>query len=409
MNGGRSEYAPHIVVRMANRLARPLTGLVELNPDALMERAMRRTGLCDFGDPSFREPLAVLLRAYAGEARLTPLGRLAARLNVLRLLEHRLWFEEYRKRHPEIGAQPIQRPLFIISLSRAGTTLLHRLLAQDPANRTPLSWELMQPIPPPEGATYETDPRIAASERELRLFERFLAPNLRSVHELGARLPEECLMIMAYSFRSFQFPSMNYVPTYQQWMEANDLGPGYAYHRRVLQHLQWHHAAERWVLKAPAHIFGIEHIIATYPDAGIIHMHRDPLEVAASLTSLTVAIYAAFSHDIDARVVGRDLVESLHAGLERYFRARDADPARERRFLDVDYRDLTADPVGTVRRIYDFFEVELSAEAEARMRRFLASNPKGKHGEHRYSLEEFGIDRAVEARRFRPYCERFGV
>ena len=145
------------------------------------------------------------------------------------------------------------------------------------------------------------------------------------MHEVGARLPEECLMIMACSFRSFQFPSMNYVPSYQDWMEDHDLLPGYAYHRRVLQHLQWRHPCERWVLKAPAHIFGIDEIFATYPDAGIVHMHRDPLEVAASLTSLTVAIYAAFSAGIDPHAVGRELVESLHSGLERYFRARDRD------------------------------------------------------------------------------------
>src|SRR5262249_45542644 len=151
----------------------------------------------------------VLLQAYDREAHLTFAGRMAARVNLLRLLEQRLWFERYRQQHPDLAAQPIRRPLFIISLSRAGTTLLHRLLAQDPANRTPLSWELMQPIPPPERASYETDPRIASADRELRLFERFLAPNLRSVHELGARLPEECLMIMAPSFRSFQFPSMH--------------------------------------------------------------------------------------------------------------------------------------------------------------------------------------------------------
>jgi len=400
---------PAAVVRAANRAARPLARFVRLDAEDLLTRAARRTGLSDFGDDSFRAPLAVLLDAYEREARLTVAGRVAVRANTLRLLEQRLWVEEYRKRHPDIAAQPIRQPLFIISLSRAGTTLLHHLLAQDPAHRTPLSWELMQPIPPPERATYATDPRIAQAERDLRLFERFLAPNIRAVHELGARLPEECLMIMAGSFRSFQFPSMNYVPSYQQWMEANDLGPGYAYHRRVLQHLQWKHRGERWVLKAPAHIFGIEHIFATYPDAGIIHMHRDPLEVAASLTSLTLAIYAAFSEDIDPQRVGRELVESLHAGLERYFRARDGDPNRRDRFLDLDYRDLARDPLATVRRIYDFFAIPFSAEAEHGMRRFLAENPKGKHGEHRYSLAQFGIDREVEARRFRGYCERFGV
>ena len=402
------EHAPPALIRLANRMARPLSALLTLDADQLSERAARRTGLNDFGDDAFREPLRVLLHAYDTEARLTFAGRMAARVNTLRLLEQRLWFEEYRKRQPDIGAQHIRAPLFIISLARAGTTLLHRLLAQDPANRTPLSWELMLPIPPPERETYATDPRIAKADRELQMFERFLAPNLRAVHELGARLPEECLMAMAFSFRSFQFPSMHYVPSYQQWMEAHDLGPAYAYHRRVLQHLQSRHPCERWVLKAPAHIFGIAPIFATYPDAGIIHLHRNPLEVAASLTSLTVAIYAAFSEGVDPRVVGRELVESLHSGLARYARERTA-VARPERFVDIRYADLVRDPLGQVRGIYERFGIPLSDEAAARMRDYLAQNPQGKHGVHRYSLAQFDIDADSEARRFRPYCEQFGV
>jgi hypothetical protein len=402
-------HAPHPLVRAVNRMAGPGRRLVRFDAEALLAEARKRTGLHDFGGDDFREPLDVLLRSYDEEAGLTFVGRTAARMNTLRLLEQRLWFEEYRRRHPEIAAQEIRRPLVIVSLARAGTTILHRLLACDPANRTPLSWELMFPVPPPERATYEHDPRIARAERELRMFERWLAPGLRAVHEVGARLPEECLMIMAYSFRSFQFPSMNWVPSYQRWMEANDILPGYAYHRRVLQHLQWRCPGERWILKAPAHIFGIDEIFATYPDAGIVHMHRDPLDVVASLTSLTSAIYAAFSDRVDSHAVGREMVETLLIGLDRYFAARDREPGRNERFMDIDFRELAADHMGTVRRIYARFDMQLSDEADRRMRSFLAANQRGKHGEHRYSLAQFGIDRDVEARRFQVYRERFGV
>lgn len=402
-------HVPHPLVRLANRAGRSLQPMVRLDADELIERATRRSRLDDFGEGEFRQPLEVLLRSYDEEAQLTLTGRLAVRMNVLRLLEQRLQLEDHRKRNPGVAAQEIRSPLFIISLSRAGTTLLHRLLAQDPGTRTALTWELMFPMPPPQAATYECDPRIARADRELRMFDRFLAPHLGSMHEVGARLPEECLMIMAGSFRSFQFPSMNYVPSYQQWMESNDLLPGYAYHRRVLQHLQSRHPGDRWVLKAPAHIFGIDEIFATYPDARIVHMHRDPLDVAASLSSLTVAIFSAFAESVDRRAVGRDLVESLHSGLERYFRARDRDAARQRQFLDIDYRELTGDPLGSVRRLYDFFEIPLADTVLDGMQKFLAANPKGKLGEHRYALEDFGIDRAVESRRFQYYCERFGI
>ncbi len=401
-------YRPHPVVRVANRLARPIETLVRFDADDLLEAAARRTRLYDFGDASFREPLEILLRCYDGEARLTPIGRMAARIDVLRLLETRLWVEEWRKRYPEVGTQPIERPIFIVSLARAGTTLLHRLLAVDPANRTPLSWELMFPFPPPERETYWTDRRIAKAESQLQVFQRWLSPNIRAIHELGAQLPEECLILMAPSFRSFQFPSMFYLPTYQRWLESNDLAPGYAYHRRMLEHLQWRCRGERWILKAPAHMFGIDQIFATYPDAGIIHMHRDPVEVTASLASLTMAVYGAFSDDVDPRVVGRELADSLHSGLERYLRARDGGAPPER-FLDLDYHELMADPLGTVERIYAHFGMALSTEAEALMERYLAEHPKDKHGRHEYSIARYGLDRGEEARHYRGYAERFGL
>jgi hypothetical protein len=129
--------------------------------------------------------------------------------------------------------------------------------------------------------------------------------------------------------------------------------------------------------------------------------------VAASPTSLTVAIYAAFSEGIDSASRARS-VETLHSGLERYIRERDA-VDQPQRFLDLRYRELTADPIGTVRRVYDFFAIPLSAEAEARMRRYMSQNPQAKHGVHSYSLAQFGIDRDTENERFRPYRERFGV
>jgi len=401
-------YRPHPVVRLANRLVPRRSRLVRLDVSELLASATRRTGLHDFGDDDFLEPLQVLLQGCKTEADLTFVGRLAAHRNVLRLLEQRLWFEEYRKRYPEIATQSIRQPLFIISLARSGTTLLHRLLAQDPENRTPLSWELMFPIPPPERATYETDERIARAERELRLFTLFLAPKLRLVHEVDARLPEECLMIMAFSFRSFQFTSMYNLPSYQEWMEQHDLGPAYAYHRRVLQTLQWRCGGARWILKAPSHIFGIDEIFATYPDAGIIHIHRDPLEVSASLASLTAAIYSAFSRRVDLQQIARDLVECFHRGIERYFQARDREPGRPKRFLDIDYRDFTVNPMRTVHRIYSYFGISLSEEAAIRMREFLSKNPQGKYGHHRYSLAQFGIDGELETR-FQPYRDRFGV
>jgi hypothetical protein len=123
--------------------------LAQLNADQLLEAARQRTGLDDFGAIPVREPLQLLLHSCAHEARLTAVGRLAVAQDAVQLLSTRLALEEDWKRRPGIAAKAIVRPLFTVGLPRTGTSLLQGLLAQDPAHRTPLTWEVMYPSPPP--------------------------------------------------------------------------------------------------------------------------------------------------------------------------------------------------------------------------------------------------------------------
>src|SRR5206468_1677155 len=150
-----------------------------------------------FGDPAFREPLERLLASIEAEARPTLIGRIAARHDLSGMLVNRLRIEHDRRQHPEIGDEEIRRPLVLTGLPRTGSTFLHGLLAQDPANRTPRHWELRSPSPPPERATYTTDPRIARAARDIRWFTR-LAPRFPAIHPVGAELPEECVVVMTH-------------------------------------------------------------------------------------------------------------------------------------------------------------------------------------------------------------------
>jgi Sulfotransferase family len=382
--------------------------LVRLEAELFCEEARQRTGLDDFGDPRFREPLARLIADFDGDAQLSLLGRIAARQDVIRLLANRLRMEWDRKRHPEIAFQPVRGPLFVTGLPRTGTTLLHGLLAQDPSHRAPLSWEMMFPSPPPERIHHHHDPRIAAAERQLRWFHR-LNPGFRRIHELAARLPEECLIITSHAFLSFQFQTSHHVPAYQAWLETQNLVPAYEAHRRFLQNLQWRWRGERWVLKAPAHLFGIRALLDVYPDAGVILTHRDPLEVVGSLASLTTALRSTFSDDVDPERVGPEMTRRWADGLARALRDRDDGLVPADRFFDVRYVDLVRDPIGTVRSIYDHYGIRFTPAAEERMRRFLARHPKDKHGRHSYTLAEFGLAADEEAARYRTYRERFGL
>ena len=381
--------------------------LVSLDERRLLDAACRETGIPGFGDETFREPLRLLLRALDKEGRLTLLGRIAARADIAGLLATRLRLEADRKRYPGIADQTIRRPLFVVGLPRTGSTLLHHLLAQDPGGRVARAWEVMEPSPPPERARYETDARIGRAARRLAWFDR-LAPDFKRIHPLGAELPLECIAIMSASFASPRFHTTYHVPSYQAWLAGADLHPAYDFHRRFLQHLQWRAPAGHWVLKAPSHVFGFEPLFATYPDAIVVQTHRDPLTVLASVASLTLVLQGAFTDHLDLVEIGAEVTQRWSSGLERAMEAR-RDVRVDERFFDVRYQELLRDPMAVVRRIYDRFGMALSAEAEARMQRFLRNQPKDRHGAHRYSLSAFGLDARDLGPRFKSYCERFGL
>src|SRR5262245_5861174 len=395
-----------------NVVGRPLqrSGLPQFSLDhrALVDEAVRETGLSDYGGNEFQEPLRLLVESLDRESHLTPVGRITARNDTLGLLENRLRLVEDRKRHPGIAETRIRAPLFIVGLPRTGSTLLHHLLAQDPARRVAQAWEVMYPSPPPERARYEDDPRIGQAERPLRWLDR-IVPDFKKIHPLGARLALECLAIMAGSFQSWRFNTMYRVPTYQEWLGHQDPRPAYQFHRRFLQHLAWRAPGEPWVLKAPSHLHALETLFETYPDALVVQTHRDPVTVLASVASLTAVLRSGFSNQVDQAEIGRDVLQYWRKGIDASIRIRQTSRVPSHRFLDVHYLDLVADPLATVQRVYGHFGLTYTGETERRIRGYFAERPKDKNGQHEYSLDAFALDPNEIAMSFKGYLDHFGV
>jgi hypothetical protein len=382
---------------------------ISLDADALLEEARRNTGLSDFGGDAFQQGLRIYLRAVDAEAQLHFLGRALTRADVLNLLENRLRLADWRKRHPEIDAVKVERPIFIMGLPRTGTSILHELLSQDPAHRVPLDWEVRHPCPPPESASHATDPRIERAQREVRLWNE-IVPEYDTMHELGATLPVECIMLTQHEFLSEQLAGTCQVPSYAAWLASADQRPAYRFHKRLLQHLQWRCARERWVLKAPSHLTALDALISVYPDARIVWTHRDPLQVMGSVASILFATAWVRSDAVDGdRVLSWFDGATCAALLEAATRLRDSGIVPAAQCADVLYRDIVRDPIETIRKIYGRFGLVLSHESEARMRAYLAAKPKDKHGAHAYSFASTGRDRDAERARFAAYQERFGV
>ncbi len=384
-------------------------GWIRLDADELIEEAVRRTGLSDFGGDAFLEPYHIFVTALEREAKLHPIGRILARGDVLNWLENRLLLSEARRCSPEIAEQRVRAPLFITGLPRTGTSILHELLAQDPAHRAPLHWEVRRPCPAPEAASCESDSRIAAAEAELQLWNH-VVPEYVAMHELGARLPVECIQITAHEFRSDELMGRHQVPSYAAWFAQADLAPAFAFHRRFLEHLQSRHRCERWVLKAPSHLGVLPQLFAEYPDARVVVTHRDPLKVLPSVASILYSTAWVRSDAVDAQaVLGWFTPETCSRLLDAMSGWRAAGSVPESQICDVRYADLMARPFETLAAVYDHFGMPLRAEAEARMRAYLAAKPRDKHGSHRYAFANTGRDASRERERFRSYQERFGV
>jgi hypothetical protein len=378
--------------------------------DRLVEAAMHATGLDDFGAPTWQEGLDRYIDGLATTAQLNEVGVGVADGGIVADLSNRLLIEEWRRTHPAVADQEIVRPVVIVGQPRTGTTILYDLMAQDPANRAPLSWEVDRPVPAPRTETYGTDPRIAECQAGFDLVESII-PGFTAFHELGAQLAQEDVRIFCSDFRSMQYPLQFELPEYNRWLlHEADMAPAYRWHRRFLQHLQSEHMAERWLLKSPAHLWCLPALMAEYPDAVVIQTHRDPLRVIASVSALGASLREMTTDSFDVRTLAEQYGDDIMVGLDRALEARRSGLFGPGQVVDIRFQDFRADPIGTIAGIYDAIGLDLAAEAESRMRAFLDAHPgDGAGALKRYSFADTGLDQAALRERARPYQEFFDV
>lgn len=379
---------------------------VDLSEAGLLSAAERITGLSDWGDEEFRPQFRLLLETYKNDADLTLIGRYLARMMFLRALINRLRIQDTLKRHPEILARPLRRPIFIIGLPRTGTTLLHNLLAQDPSARVPRYWELLYPCPLVVGQPHAKDPR----RRRIQVVNwmiRQSVPALRRIHLSGALDPEECIILLQNQFIDFLPLGMAGGAQYRDWLVNHDMTQDYRFYRCQLQLLLSREFGEPCILKSPCHLFWLDALLTVFPDASLVWTHRDPQKVIPSMCSLAAAYRKLGSNHVELTLIGRRVVSMLHLAISRAMAVRErANPAQ---FLDVDYSALMAHPIEAVQRIYRFFDYPYTAAMQQGMKRWLDAHPQYKHGVHHYSSDTFGLNRAAIDQRFAEYTGRFNV
>jgi Sulfotransferase family len=376
--------------------------------EALCAKARRMTGLDDFGGPSVERGLSVLVDSLNREANLHPLGRFLMQTHLLDLLKTRLQLIDAWKRQPEtVSAAPIVRPVFITGMPRSGSTFLHELLAADPALRAPRIWEVMFPVSADEPDRGWRDRRVWKAATCLWWFRR-LAPEADAVYPMRARTPHECVTIHSYTLMSEEFISSCRIPSYAAFLRSSDMVPVYQWQKRFLQHLQ-QHRARRWILKAPDHVYSLEALFSVFPDAKVIQTHRDPLDVLKSTIHLTRVLHELYARPEDPVQLAARETRVLSAAIDRCLQFRDAHPELAERFVDVNYSDLTTDPLSVINQIYGHFDMSLEPEATRRIKELALHRSRYRGRRAVPGLADMGLDAPTLAGRFETYCRRFHI
>lgn len=403
---GDPSFSPRIQQLRSEMAA--LAPSLRLEPKVLKDAAVEQTGLTDFGDAWFEEPLGVLCRALREEAGLSAPGVVSTWLWLASVLKNRLLIEDLLHSHPEIRQAPVTRPIVICGLPRTGTTHLHNLMSADAALRHLPYWESLEPLlaPSERPGPGEPDPRRARTEHVLAMAGGAI-PLFVRMHEMTVDHAHEEIQLLAIAGSTMLFETTAPMPSWRDWYLTTDQTPAYEYLRSILQALQWLRGPRRWVLKSPQHLEQFGPLARTFPDATFVVTHRDPVSVTASMcTMLAYSGRMAVEH-VDPAWYGRYWSDRLERMLGSCVRDRDLLPRAQS--VDVRFGEFMADDIAMVRRIYELAAQPFTAATEAAMTAFMDEHPRGRHGRVAYDLGDFGLDRDERRAALRFYTERFKV
>ena len=350
--------------------------------DRAVHEAEAKTDGTASGDEEFIEEMRFLLGCFADVEDLTPMGWLGTAGDITSRMENRFRIRKLHALHPEIGDEPIERPIVVVGMPRTGTTMTHHVLAQPVDHRAPLMWELLHTdrgdIPE---ATRE---KYLKQARQMARITEKISPMMRHIHQLGAEKPEECVFVLPHGLI---YVVRAHMPRYEQWMLDRDYTGDYQYLKQALQVLQHGRERRRWVLKSPAHLWNLETLLKTFPDAQVVWTHRDPEPVMGSMCSLAETSMSAHVRDPEPHRIGRVWLGMLATGIARARAAQKSLP--EDTIIDVHYRHLAEDPQERFPELFERLGVPWGIAERHNLE--LAMNRAGGSGGHVYDLARYGL------------------
>jgi hypothetical protein len=300
---------------------------------------------------------------------------------------------------------PIDAPVFVLGVPRSGTTRLHQVLAQDEQFTTFRTWECLFAPSVSQRLFFLGLARVdralgAPGARLLRWAERLAFAGLDDVHPMGLDTPEEdyfaLMPVLSCFILALPFPGFE--PIWRVGRFDADLSPSERerlldfYAACLKRHLYVHGPSKRLLSKNAAFASWAQGLAERFPDARFIVSLRDPLETVPSQLSSIGSGLEFFGVPADSAPVRRRLTAQLAFYYENLDRLRSHLP--DRRHAALGMQELRAGLGQVISGIYEKFGLPLSPEfaqvlarEEGQARRFRSS--------HRYSLEQFGLDRAT--------------
>ena len=305
--------------------------------------------------------------------------------------------------YPDYHKQKIMKPVFVIGNYRSGTTFLHRLLAMDKRSFTAMAgWEVFVA---PSIVQRKMFHWFANLDRSLgghlhHLFDRWWQQNVQShidFHTLGVTEPEEDEIVLGHIWSGViplnMFPIMDgSTPVYAKFdsalSEADKQRVMNFYLRCIQRHMYINKKGLYYLSKSPSFSGKVDSLYKTFPDAKIIYLVRDPLEVVPSQINMWSFKWNVTCSPLEPFPYKEEVLDMIKYWYDHPLERLAAAP--ENSYCIVNYDDLVANPQEVVSEIYRKFEFDMTPRLEKRLQRVNRRQGK-KTRKKKYSLRRMGL------------------
>jgi hypothetical protein len=317
---------------------------------------------------------------------------------------------------PAHKTQPVEKPLFLMGNFRSGSTFLHRLLSRDTASFTSLTiWDIfLAPSVTQKKLTqfvFRLDARLGGHlNRALRAFDKRTLGKFR-IHPISFFQPEEDENILFHNwssyFVSYLFPFMDEMPRYHYFDEsipAEERRQIMAFYRSMIQRHLYATGKKHYVAKNPAFSPKIETLAEFFPDACIIYLVRNPLDMLPSTVSWINYARRVFTEPEQKYIYIDEILGITQHWYRHPLRYLDAHPSP--RHLILKYDDLIQRPEQVIRGFYEQFGYPDKPGLDGIINQAVQETLSFRT-DHFYSYEEMGFTRQQIVEMYRDIFERF--